>query len=48
MATDKKVQAGKLRLVLMTDIGASKVCDDYNPDLLRETLDEFHRAASNA
>ena len=46
MAVDKKVQAGKIRLVLLTDIGNSRVCDDYDPQLLKETLDEFHREAS--
>lgn len=47
MAMDKKVQAGKIRLVLLTDIGASVVSDDYDPALLQETLDEFHRAAQH-
>jgi len=48
MAVDKKVLAGKIRLVLLTDIGASHVSDDYDPQLLRETLDEFHRASTGA
>jgi 3-dehydroquinate synthase len=47
MAVDKKVQAGKIRLVLLTDIGASYVSDDYDPDLLRQTLDEFYRTAQD-
>lgn len=42
MAVDKKVQAGKIRLILLTDIGASQISDDYDPALLRETLDGFH------
>jgi len=46
MAVDKKVQAGKIRLVLLKDIGSSLVSEDYNPDLLKETLDEYHRAAN--
>jgi 3-dehydroquinate synthase len=48
MAVDKKVQAGKIRLVLLTDIGASVVSSDYDPAQLRETLDAFHRAAHDA
>ncbi len=46
MAVDKKVQAGKIRLVLLTNIGESHVSDDYKPDLLIDTLNEFHRAAN--
>lgn len=46
MAVDKKVTAGKIRLVLLIGIGSCLVSDDYNPDLLKETLDEFHRAAN--
>ncbi len=45
MAVDKKVLAGKIRLVLLTDIGTSRVSENYNPQLLRDTLDEFHRAS---
>jgi len=45
MAVDKKVQAGRLRLVLLTDIGASVITDDYDLAKLRETLDAFHREA---
>lgn len=46
MAIDKKVKAGKIRLVLLKDIGESFVSDDYKPDLLSDTLNEFHRAAN--
>jgi len=46
MAVDKKVQAGQIRLVLLKGIGASYVSDDYDPELLRETLDAFHHAAN--
>lgn len=46
MSVDKKVLDGKIRLVLLTDIGESFVSDDYKPDLLKETLNEFHRAAN--
>ena len=45
MAVDKKVQAGRLRLVLLSDIGASLITDDYDAAKLRETLDDFHREA---
>ena len=45
MAVDKKVQAGKIRLVLLKGIGTSLVSDDYEPELLRETLDAFHTEA---
>ena len=47
MAVDKKVMAGKIRLILLNDIGDSYISDNYDPKLLRETLDEFHRAANN-
>ena len=46
MSVDKKVQAGKIRLVLLKDIGSSLVSDDYSPELLKETLNEYHRAAN--
>jgi len=45
MAVDKKVQAGRLRLVLLTGIGTSVITDDYDAGKLRETLDTFHREA---
>lgn len=48
MAVDKKVQSGIIRLVLLSNIGASHVSADYDPALLRETLDEFHCAANRA
>ena len=46
MAVDKKVQGGKIRLVLLTNIGESFVSDNYKPELLTDTLNEFHRAAN--
>jgi 3-dehydroquinate synthase len=46
MAVDKKVQAGKIRLVLLRDIGSSLISDDYDPALLRQTLDAFHNEAT--
>lgn len=47
MAVDKKVQSGVIRLVLLSAIGASHVSDDYDPTLLQQTLDEFHRIANS-
>jgi 3-dehydroquinate synthase len=38
MAVDKKVLAGKLRLVLMKGIGESVVSGDFSTDALRDTL----------
>jgi 3-dehydroquinate synthase len=39
MAVDKKVQDGRVRLVLLNAIGQSLVTDRFDPDLLRATLD---------
>lgn len=39
MAVDKKVQAGRVRLVLLKSIGQAVVTDDFDPRLLAETLD---------
>jgi 3-dehydroquinate synthase len=39
MAVDKKSLDDGLRLVLMDDIGRSKVCGDFEPRLLEKTLD---------
>ncbi len=38
MQVDKKVIAGKLRLVLLKDIGQCIITDEYNQDLLKQTL----------
>lgn len=38
MQVDKKVQAGKIRLILMKGIGQSLVVDDYPADVLHQTL----------
>jgi 3-dehydroquinate synthase len=38
MAVDKKAVDGGLRLVLMDGIGQSKVCSDFDPRLLEQTL----------
>jgi 3-dehydroquinate synthase len=39
MAVDKKVQQGRVRLVLLRSIGESLVTDRFDPALLRATLD---------
>ena len=39
MAVDKKVQEGRLRLVLMRGIGQSVVTDEFDPDELRASLE---------
>ena len=38
MMVDKKVKDGRIRLVLLKDIGDAFVCEDYDPELLRQTL----------
>jgi 3-dehydroquinate synthase len=38
MGMDKKVQAGKIRLVLLKSLGEATVVGDYSADALRETL----------
>lgn len=38
MKVDKKVMDGRIRLVLLKAIGSSFVSDDYDADLLRQTL----------
>ncbi|HHL45546.1 MAG TPA: 3-dehydroquinate synthase, partial [Gammaproteobacteria bacterium] len=43
MAVDKKVSGGKIHLVLPRAIGESVVCADYDPALLKQTL-EAHLA----
>ena len=43
MGLDKKVQAGKLRLILSRGIGKAFVCDDYDEALLDKTLAYFAR-----
>jgi 3-dehydroquinate synthase len=43
MAVDKKVRAGKINLVLLHSIGDAFVTSDFEPDLLRETINA-HRA----
>jgi 3-dehydroquinate synthase len=45
MSVDKKVEAGKLRLVLPKGLGQSVVTADFPPALLLETLDQCREAA---
>ena len=45
MAVDKKVQAGRLRLVLMQALGQSVISDDFTAEQLRSTL-EHHLATA--
>ncbi len=40
MAVDKKVQDGSIRLVLLQGIGAATVTDQFDPALLRATLEQ--------
>lgn len=42
MGLDKKVVDGKIRLVLQQGIGKSLVTSDYDPALLRQTLEAIH------
>jgi 3-dehydroquinate synthase len=41
MSVDKKVQDGRIRLILMHGIGKSVVSDDYDAEQLKATLDYF-------
>jgi 3-dehydroquinate synthase len=45
MAVDKKVEAGKLRLVLLKSIGEAVVTRDFDPGLLEQTLNTCKAAA---
>ena len=47
MEVDKKVVAGRLRLVLLKSIGSAVVTDDFDPALLRKTIDEHHALPPN-
>ena len=48
MAVDKKVQAGRLRLVLLEAIGRAVVTGDFDPDALAATLAECRGPAAAA
>jgi 3-dehydroquinate synthase len=41
MAVDKKVIAGRLRLVLLKEIGQAVVTDNFEPSLLEATLKSY-------
>ncbi len=41
MAVDKKVLGGRLRLVLLRGIGRAVLTEDFDPALLRQTIDAF-------
>jgi len=45
MAVDKKVRAGKINLVLLKKMGDAMVTDDFDTQLLKQTI-EAHRAVS--
>lgn len=45
MSVDKKVLAQKIRLVLMRKLGQATVTDDFDPNLLQVTLNEYGRAS---
>lgn len=42
MAVDKKVEAGSIRLVLLKAIGEAVITGDYDPKLLKNTIDSHH------
>ena len=41
MSVDKKVVAGKIRLVLLDALGCAKLVEDYPEEVLIQVLDEF-------
>jgi len=45
MAVDKKVEAGRLRLVLVRGIGDATITADFDPAALRQTLEQCRGAA---
>jgi len=42
MSVDKKVEAGEIRLVLLRSIGQAMITADYDPQLLKQTLEAHH------
>lgn len=42
MAVDKKVEAGNIRLILLRRIGEAVITADYDPGLLKATIDAHH------
>ena len=45
MSVDKKVSGGRMRLVVLDDIGAARVTADFDATVLRETLEQCRTAA---
>lgn len=43
MSVDKKVQEGRIRLILLRGIGQAIISDDYSAQKLAETLESFER-----
>ncbi|MDH5324085.1 MAG: 3-dehydroquinate synthase [Gammaproteobacteria bacterium] len=43
MSIDKKVKQGKINLILMHKLGQAFVSNDYKPELLQQTLEQFPR-----
>ena len=41
MKVDKKVRDGKVRLVLLSRLGQALITDQYDPNLLRQCLNEI-------
>ena len=46
MGMDKKVLAGRIRLVLLQGLGTAAVTADYDPEALGETLREHFEAGA--
>jgi len=44
MAVDKKVKAGKLRLILLKGIGNAVVSDDFDADLMNASIDAYRES----
>ncbi len=44
MSVDKKVQDGKIRLILLKGIGQAIVSDDYDANILQQTLEFFQHS----
>jgi 3-dehydroquinate synthase len=42
MAVDKKVEAGSIRLILLQALGQSVITAEYDPQLLKATIDAHH------
>jgi len=42
MSVDKKVEAGAIRLVLLKAVGQAVITSDYDPALLKQTLEAHH------